>query len=150
MARFEQRIYAMVLYLVCGNRDVAYEIVVSTFVEVLRGVSEYKDKEVLLARLAAVALQKCRMQKTEPVVIETSNFEDRTITQGEFLNRIRQALQSLPFEIKALLILRDQVHLPHAKISAILDVPEKKIRQQVSQARSQLRNQIEKNLRNAN
>ena len=62
---------------------------------------------------------------------------------------VRKALYSLPFDTKALLLLRDQLHLSYKGIAAVLHVPESKAKIRTTQARSELRQKIEEVLSRA-
>jgi DNA-directed RNA polymerase specialized sigma24 family protein len=144
---YEQRIFALVLYLAGNNRDKAYDIAVSSVVEVLR-IAPFLRKEDFLASLAKEAIEKSRDAKIIPTSDE-SDFMDFPPEKRKLLLIIRTALQALPFDEKVMLLLRDQLHLPYKNIAAVLQLSESNVRTQIIHARIHLREKNEEVLRDA-
>ena len=148
--RYEQKIYALVLYLIGGNRDKAYDIAAASFIEAIRSnpfVEKERD-EIFLISLIGAAVQKSRDVKVMPSIDE-SDLMDITSEERKSLRIVKIALQKLPFNTKALLLLRDQLHIPYRGIATILRITEKDARIQTTEARTQLRKNIEKELKDA-
>lgn len=148
ISRYQQRIFALVLYLIGGDRDKAYDIAASSFVETIRTTPSPWERDIFLARLAGAAIERSRDVKIIPSFDE-SNFVDLPPGERESLRIVKIALQKVPFNTKSLLLLRNQLHLPYKEISAILRISEKSVRVQTTQARIQLRKKIEEALNGA-
>ena len=142
---YQQRIFALVLYLTGENRDKAYDIAVSSFVEAIQTTPLFKN-DGFLARVAGIAIKKSRDIKVMPSYDE-SDFINLPPEQRESLRIMKIALHLLPFDLKVLLLLRDQLHLAYKYISSILRISEKNTKIRTTQARIQLRKKIEEVLR---
>ncbi|MFC1624659.1 RNA polymerase sigma factor [Candidatus Omnitrophota bacterium] len=138
---YQQRIFALALYLAGNDKNKAYEITASSFVKALRTASPFEEGDSFLVRIAGVAIDKSRDIKVIPSADE-SNLVDIAPRRKRFFKIITLALQSLPFEAKALLLLRDQVHLAYKDISAALKISESASRIQTLQAREQIKEKI--------
>lgn len=142
---YQQRIFALVLCLTGENRDKAYDIAVSSFVEAIR-TTPLLEKDSFLARIAGIAIKKSRDIKIMPSYNE-SDFMNIPPEQRESLRIVKIALHSLPFDLKILLLLRDQLHLAYKYIAGILRISERNTKIRTTQARIQLRKKIEEVLR---
>ena len=146
--RYEQRIFALVLYLIGGDCDKAYDVTASIFEEAIRTKTFSEKGDIFLARLADIAIQMSREVKAvpssdEPDLIGLSAEEKKT------LGIIKSALQRLPFEMRALLLLRDQLHLSYKDIATVFRTSERKAKIQTTQSRLKLRKKIEEVLKDA-
>ncbi|MFC1621344.1 RNA polymerase sigma factor [Candidatus Omnitrophota bacterium] len=139
--RYQQKIFALVLYLIGGNQDKAYDITVSSFVKVLRVMSSIEKEDIFLTAVAAVAIEKSRNAKVVPSFKE-SDLENFPLVKRQSLSLLRRSFQSLSFETRTMLLLRDQMHLSHKNIAAILHVSESTARSQITQARVVLRDKV--------
>ena len=54
-----------------------------------------------------------------------------------------EALQALSFDEKAILLMRDQLHLSNQNITAILGISQAQVRSQINQARVAIRKKVE-------
>jgi DNA-directed RNA polymerase specialized sigma24 family protein len=138
ISSYQQKIFALAFYLIGGDRDKAYDIASSSFAEVLRAASHLEQKGVLLSRIAGIVVQKSRAVKTIPV-FDNTDFIDSAPEDKETLRILRTALQRLSFDLRALLLLREQVNLRYKDIAPIFRTSENNIRVQTTQARIQLR-----------
>ena len=143
ISRYQQRIFALVLNLIGGNRDKAYEVVASSFVEAIRTIASPWEGNIFLSQLAGIAVHKSRDVKIIPTS-EEAEFMNFPPQERASLRIVKAALQKLPFDTKALLLLRDQLHLPYKDISSILRVSQRNARRYITQARIRLRENIEK------
>lgn len=144
--RYQQKIFALVVYLIGGNKDKSYEITASCFAEVIQTTSLLKADDVFVVNLAAAAVKNCRDIQTIPSFDET-DFLELPQVKRKTLQIANEALQALPFDIKALLLLRDQLHLSYKQIAAVFRIPEKDAKVQTTQAKIQLRTKMEEVLR---
>ncbi|MFH1867460.1 MAG: sigma factor-like helix-turn-helix DNA-binding protein [Candidatus Omnitrophota bacterium] len=144
--QYQQRAFALVLYLIGDDRDKAYEITASSFVEAFRSASSFEDKSSFLIRLIRMAIEKSRNAEIIPFSDET-DFEDFSPERRNSLLVVKKALGALTFNEKALLLLRDQLRLSYGEIGAIFRVPEGEARTQVVRARVQIRKKVEEVLK---
>jgi len=140
--RHQQSIFALVLYLIGGNKNKAYSIASGVFAETLQAASPLDAESVLLTKLARSAVEKCRNIKMIPS-FDDSDFKGLPAEKIGSLRMVRASLQSLPFEVRALLLLRDQIHLSYKQISSALGVSENDAKIRTIQARAKLRKAIE-------
>jgi len=144
--RYQQRIFALALYLLGGDRDKAYALAASGFAEALRPSSPLESKETFLARAAAAVVEKCRTIKTIPSS-DDADLAELPPQKRAPLRLVRTALLALPFETRAPLLLRDQLHLSYKGIAAALALSEADARAAVPRSRGELRKKIEEVLR---
>ncbi len=145
ISRRQQKIFALALYLIGGDRDRAYDIATSSFAEALRSTPDLRQEDVLLAKIAGLAVHKSRNTQAMPC-FDDAGFADRTAAQSKNLDILRRALQKLPFEARALLLLRDQLNLPYAKIASIFKISGRDAKAKTIQSRLELRTMIEETL----
>ena len=93
-------------------------------------------------RRAGAAVRKSVDVKVIPNFDE-SELKDRPPGKQKSLSLVGRSLHLLPFEIKTLLLLRDQLHLPYKGIAAIFNVSESDARAQMAQAQVKFREKIE-------
>jgi len=146
--KYQQRIFALVLYLAGNDRDKAYEMAASSFAEAICSRPFLEDKKSFLIRLAGVAVEKSRNIKIIPTFDE-SDFAGLPTEKRKSLQIIKTALQALSFNEKAILLLRDQLHLPYKDIAAILQICEGDARTLIIHGRVRLRKKIEEALHGA-
>ncbi|MCX5701626.1 MAG: hypothetical protein NTW64_01440 [Candidatus Omnitrophica bacterium] len=147
IAQYQQRIYALVLYLVGQDQDRAYDICASSFTEAIRESSSLGQKEVFLLRLIGVTVEKCRNIKTIPTFDVIELLEISGAEKGQLLI-VLKALQTLDFELKVPLFLRYQFNLSYGDIATVMLVSESDARIKTAQARAQLDKEIERILSN--
>lgn len=141
-SRYQQRIFAFVLYLIGGDRDKAYEVAATSFAEAINRSSSLEKEDVFFNAVASIAIENSRSIKSIPT-LEQIDVMDFAAEEKKSLGVIHAALQTLSFDAKALLLLRDQLHLPYKDISRIMNISENKVRVQIEQARFSLRRKIE-------
>lgn len=147
IAQYQQRIFALVLYLVGQDQDRAYDICSSSFAEVLRGSTSLEQKEAFCSRLVCVAVEKCRDVKTMPT-FDVIDLLTISREEKEPLRLVLKALQALDFEPKALLLLRFQLNLFYGDIGKAMRTSESQARIRTAQARIQLEEEIGRSLGN--
>ena len=142
IARYEQKVFALTLYLVGGDRNKTYEIASSAFAEAIQKNSPAEPTDPFLANVAAKVIEKSRVVKAMPSLDEIHWIGIADQEKG-MLRIVGQALQALSFDEKALILLRDQQSLPYGDIAMIFHTDEKSAQARTIQARGQLRKQIE-------
>lgn len=148
ISRYEQRIFALALHLTGGGRDKAFDIASSSFAETASPAPAPGKKDESLASLARAVLEKSRGVEAIPRFDE-QDFENLHPEERSGLQLIRRALHSLPFDAKALILLRDQLNLSYEGIAAVFRSSEADVRSRTIEARAQLRKQMEEVLRRA-
>ncbi|MFH1189366.1 MAG: sigma factor-like helix-turn-helix DNA-binding protein [Candidatus Omnitrophota bacterium] len=138
----QRKVFALAVHLIGGDKDKAYDIASGVFVDTLRASFPLDTDNSLLIGLIRRTIEKCRDVKVVPS-LDDSGFEGLSAEKRGSLRMIRASLQSLPFEVRTLLLLRDQVHLPYKHISSVLGISENDARIQTTQARVKLRKAVE-------
>lgn len=138
----ERKVFALTLYLIGGDRNRAYEIATSAFADAIQKSSSAKPTDSFLAAVAAKVIEKSRVAKAMPSSDEIQ-LTGIVAQEKGILRIVSQALQSLPFDEKALMLLRDQLNLPYRQMATIFHTDERTIQTRTTQARSQLRKRIE-------
>jgi len=144
--RYEQRIFALALYLTGGDRDKAYDVAAASFAEAISRCPLPRQETRFLTDLARAVVQKSRGLKLIPFPDEIDFINLSAEERGSLL-MTKRAFQKLSFSEKALLLLRDQLHLPYKNIAAVLGISVRNIRGKTSQVRLKLRSKIEEVLR---
>lgn len=142
IARYQQSIFALVLYLIGGDQDAAYNICATSFAEALSRSSSLEQEEAFLTRLIDTAIKKTRATKTIPVSDELE-FLDVPLAEKGPLRVVLKAFQILDFDEKALLLLRDQLNLSYRNIASSMRISESSAKQKIIQARIQFREKLE-------
>ena len=118
------------------SREQAFRITVSSFVKALR--SRSGQDGTFVEALFREALAECG--RTTPAgVSDLAPFGDLPAPQQPSLKIVREALVQLAPHEKAVLLLRDQCHLPFERISAILGTGVREARLACLAARERLR-----------
>lgn len=141
--KYQQRIFALVLYLIGQDQDRAYDVCALSFAEAIRESSSLGQEEVFLLGLIGVAVEKCRNIKTIPTfdIIELLAI---TSAEKEQLRIVLKALQMLGFELKVPLLLRFQLNMSYSDIGRVMQTSDSNARIKTTQARAQLDKEIER------
>lgn len=148
ITQHQQKIFALVLYLVGQDQDTAYDVCASSFTEAMRGNSSLGQKEVFLLGLIGIAVEKCRNIKIIPTFDVIELLDISSAEKGQLLI-VLKALQTLGFEQKVPLLLRFQLNMPYSDIGTVMQTSNSDARTKIVQARAQLDNEIERILNNA-
>ena len=141
--RYEQKIFALVLYLMGGSRDAVYDIAASACADALKASSPLEREDAFLVRLVRTAIEKSGDLKEADSPDDDSDLRDFPPEKRASLRMIKTALRALPFDTRALVLLRDQLHLPYRDIASVLSSSEKDVRIEITQARIRLRKEVE-------
>jgi len=139
--RYGRNIYALVLNLIGGDRDKAFELAAVSLSEAAGAGCSPADADAFVTAAAARAVVKGRAVQAVPV-LDDPGLVTRSPEDKAALRLIKQILFSLPFGTRALLLLRDQMHLPYKNIGTILGVTETDARMQTTQARAEFRKKM--------
>ncbi len=140
--KYQKRIFALVLCLVGGDRDKAHDAASSGIADALRAAGAFERDDKLLIRLVRAAIGRSRQAQPAPAK-DGYNLQDLPPEKRESLRIIGSACQGLEFDVKAALLLRDQLHMPYRDIYRVFNSTEKDARIKVTQARAMLRKKVE-------
>lgn len=146
--RYQQKIYALVFYLIGGDRDAAYRTAAASFAEVYaRFQKQGSAPDSALPQLAEAAVAKSRRVEILPAGEIPPFTAAVAAPRRPSLDLLRRKLHTLPFDSRALLILRDQMHLNYHDISVILNSSERALRTDIITARKRLRESLEEHFK---
>jgi RNA polymerase sigma-70 factor (ECF subfamily) len=138
----QQKIFAFALYLIGGDKNKAYDIAATGFAEAFRSASPFDSDGAMLDKAARIVVERCRSLKTIPS-FDDSDFKKLAPEKRGSLRMVRAALQAVPFDERALILLRDQLHFSYKDIAAVLGGSEKDTKMRMTQARARLRKEVE-------
>lgn len=139
---FEQKTFALALWLIGGDKNKAYDIAVDSFVEALRVYSTNESESVFVTNLVNATIKRSQGIEVMPSFDE-SDFSDLPAGKRKSLPMVARALHLLPFETKSLLLLRVQLHLSYKIIADVFKISESDARSQMGQANIKFREKIE-------
>jgi len=141
ISRYQRDIFSLVLYLIGGDRDKAYDITAVSFVKAIQASVFLEKKEIFFIKLVKIAVEECQKIKVIPFS-DDSDFIDLSLEEQKSLRIVKDALQLLDFDMKVMLLLRDQLHLSYKEISNVLGISEHDAKIQKTHAQSLLRKKI--------
>jgi RNA polymerase sigma-70 factor (ECF subfamily) len=140
----EDRVFGICLRMM-RDRDAALDAVQETFVTVFRKADRYQAKAAFSTWLYRVAVNTCydqmrkaKRRRTEPLPETTDPADPRSgdaIEAAELRPDIEQALQRIPVEFRAAVVLVDLEGLALEQAGEILDVPTGTIKSRVFRGR---------------
>ena len=139
--RYQKLIFNLILHLAGCDRQTAFTLTISSFVESIRSSSATKTDGGFLQSLLKSAIYHCRNTPLAPA-FDPLDLGTLAAPKKESLRIVREGLSALSFGDKSLLLLRDQNQLPYTDLSAVLGIPKKEIRSQVTKARIHLMDNV--------
>jgi len=139
----QRRLYGFALCLAAGNEDQAYEWAADGLAEGLRESESERVCAAAARRIVAAA----RSAAASPSFPASSASPAQNASP--MLRFVRSALYVLPFEERALVLLRDQLNLSYRRIAAIVGAGEEAVRRRTVSARRDLREGIAREVRRA-
>src|SRR3990167_5065846 len=121
--RYQQKVFAFILYSLNSNFDQAYEVTVSAFVGAIRAIPSMYGRAPFLRKLFRLAITKTKDAKGI-LSANQDSFPQASPAKQQMYRIIKQSLLSLPIEARQVLLLRDQINLSCEDISSILEVSE--------------------------
>lgn len=142
------RVFRLMVRMV-GQQD-ADDLTQQTFVRAFTKLDQFSGEskfETWLYRLATnEALQHLRREKhrrTEELVVEPTADQTDHVEQDERVAMVRQALDQLDPELRAIFTLKEESGLSYQDIAATLGIPEGTVGSRLNRARRELRRLIE-------
>lgn len=167
--RYQERIYGFA-FRMCRDQEAAKEILQETFLSAIRYLKDFRGESRLgtwLYRIAANACAKLRHREAGPSrelpledllprddgekirleIPEPDAGPEARAIRGELGRRIEAALDRLPAQYKAVLVLRDLEDLSTEEVGQVLGLTEANVKSRLHRARLFLRRELERYVR---
>ena len=159
MQSHESRIYAIALRMM-GNREDAQDCAQEAMVRIYRAMGSFKGQSALATWIYRITMNPCladlRRRKARKVTsldslvdngwspTDTGDTPEEHGLRVEKQNALNQAIQSLPDDMRAAIILRDVKGYSYDEIASILDANVGTIKSRISRGREKLREILSK------
>ena len=159
MQSHESRIYAIALRMM-GNRDDAQDCAQEAMVRIYSAMGSFKGQSALATWIYRITMNTCldelRRRKARKVTsldslvdngwspTDTGDTPEEHGLRVEKQNALNQAIQSLPDDMRAAIILRDVKGYSYDEIASILDANVGTIKSRISRGREKLREILSK------
>ena len=159
--RWERKIFALCFGML-GREDDARDAAQETFVAAYRNLANFRGEAKVSSWLHRIAVNQClttkRRQKTRSEdFLDDSTGEDerifvappgyspvRTAEQGERLVIVRQAVNSLPVDLRQVVVMKEFEDMTFQEISDTLELPLSTVKSRLYTAMRQLRMKLER------
>jgi RNA polymerase sigma-70 factor (ECF subfamily) len=159
--RWERKIFALCFGML-GREDDARDAVQETFIAAYRNLSNFRGEAKVSSWLHRIAVNQCltkqRRTKTrsETFLDDEENAGERVFVaplsqspvrqaeQSERLSHVRHAVNSLPAELKQVIVMKEFEELTFQEISDVLQLPLSTVKSRVYTALKQLRMKLER------
>jgi RNA polymerase sigma-70 factor (ECF subfamily) len=159
--RWERKIFALCFGMLM-REDEAGDAVQETFISAFRNLKNFRGEAKVSSWLHRIAVNQCltkkRREKTrsETFLDDDDNSEEkffvaplektplRQTEQNERLNYVRQAVQSLPSDLKQVIVMKEFEEMTFQEISETLELPLSTVKSRLYTALKQLRMKLEK------
>lgn len=149
--KFKSKIFNYCFHIV-NNYHTAEEVTQEVFIKVYTNIESYDPKKAALSTwIFTIAHNTCinslRNNKKDVSVEEievsqTNASLEEKVFMDDCLNKLVQALESLPPKDKSLIILKDYLGLKNNEISIILGIPEGTVKSGLHNARIKIRKMV--------
>lgn len=159
MQSHESRIYAIALRMM-GNREDAQDCAQEAMVRIYRAMGSFKGQSALATWIYRITMNTCldelRRRKARKVTsldslvdngwspTDTGDTPEEHGLRVEKQNALNQAIQSLPDDMRAAIILRDVKGYSYDEIASILDANVGTIKSRIRRGREKLREILSK------
>ena len=159
MQSHESRIYAIALRMM-GNREDAQDCAQEAMVRIYRAMGSFKGQSALATWIYRITMNTCldelRRRKARKVTsldslvdtgwspTDTGDTPEEHGLRVEKQNALNQAIQSLPDDMRAAIILRNVKGYSYDEIASILDANVGTIKSRISRGREKLREILSK------
>jgi RNA polymerase sigma-70 factor (ECF subfamily) len=159
--RWERKIFALCFGMLNREED-ARDAVQETFISAFRNLANFRGDAKVSSWLHRIAVNQCLTRHRRTKVRAESYLEDETesnqeifalpetnspsniIEQDEKTRIIRQAVSSLPDDLKQVIVMKEFQELTFQQISETLDMPLSTVKSRVYTALKQLRMKLER------
>ncbi len=158
--RWERKIFALCFGML-GREDEAKDAAQETFISAYKSLANFRGEAKVSSWLHRIAVNQCltkqRRTKTrsETFLDDESNQEEkffvapphqspaRITEQNERLSHIRQAVNSLPVDLREVIVMKEFEEMTFQEISETLELPLSTVKSRVYTALKQLRMKLE-------
>ncbi|HLM59353.1 MAG TPA: sigma-70 family RNA polymerase sigma factor [Pyrinomonadaceae bacterium] len=159
--RWERKIFALCFGML-AREDEAKDAAQETFISAYRNLKNFRGDAKVSSWLHRIAVNQCltikRRTKTrsESYLADEENAEERvfvapsrlmpskTTEQSERLNLVRQAVQSLPVDLRQVIVMKEFEEMTFQEISDALELPLSTVKSRLYTALKQLRMKLER------
>ena len=159
--RWERKIFAL-CYGMLNREEDARDAAQETFISAFRNLSRFRGEAKVSSWLHRIAVNQCltRQRRTkvrsETFLDDEKNEEEkyfvapprqspsRQFEQGEKQNKVRQALNSLPSELRQVIVMKEFEEMTFQEISDTLELPLSTVKSRVYTALKQMRMKLER------
>jgi RNA polymerase sigma-70 factor, ECF subfamily len=161
VSRWERKIFAL-CYGMLSREDDAKDAAQETFIAAYRNLKNFRGEAKVSSWLHRIAVNQClttkRRAKTrsesflddeenaeEKVFVAPTNLQpSKTIEQSERLQFVRQAVFSLPVDLRQIIVMKEFEEMTFQQISETLDLPLSTVKSRLYTALKQLRMKLER------
>ena len=138
------------------NYDDALDVVQEVYLRAYRGLIDYRGEarfttwlHRITVNCASTLLARRQRHSCDPIqrdVVDPSDeyHPERRVEQSEFSHDVREALEELPPNLRAVLVLSDVFDLPHQKIGKQLGISATAVKVRLHRSRKRMRHAIQK------
>lgn len=159
--RWERKIFAL-CYGMLNREEDARDAAQETFISAFKNLSRFRGEAKVSSWLHRIAVNQCltkqRRLKVRPETFldEEKNEEEKYFVapagqspskqfeQGEKQNKVRQALNSLPSELRQVIVMKEFEEMTFQEISETLELPLSTVKSRVYTALKQMRMKLER------
>lgn len=159
--RWERKIFALCFGMLNREED-ARDAAQETFISAYRNLSNFRGEAKVSSWLHRIAVNQCLTKKRRAKVRSESYLEDesvgnelqfaapghlspsRTTEQNERLKLVRQAVKSLPDDLRQVIVMKEFEELTFQEISETLEIPLSTVKSRLYTALKQLRLKLER------
>jgi RNA polymerase sigma-70 factor (ECF subfamily) len=159
--RWERKLFALCFGML-GREDDARDALQETFVAAYRNIGRFRGEAKVSSWLHRIAVNQCltakRRYKTraEDLIDETASENEplfvapshqspaRKTEQAERLEAVRQAVSSLPPELREVIVMKEFEEMTFQEIAEILELPLSTVKSRLYTALKQLRMKLER------
>lgn len=159
--RWERKMFAL-CYGMLGREDEARDAVQESFISAYRNLGNFRGDAKVSSWLHRIAVNQCLTKKrrtktrSETYIDDDDGSEDmyfvapaekspaRSIEQNERTRLVRQAVQTLPVELKEVIVMKEFQEMTFQQMSEVLDLPLSTVKSRLYTALKQLRMKLEK------
>lgn len=160
--RWERKIFALCFGML-NREDEAKDAVQETFIAAFRNLKNFRGDAKVSSWLHRIAINQCLTTKRRTKSRSESFIDDddslnekffiaparilpsRTTEQNERLHFVRQAVRSLPVDLRQIVVMKEFEEMTFQEISDTLDLPLSTVKSRLYTALKQLRMKLEKN-----
>ncbi|MBX3292644.1 MAG: sigma-70 family RNA polymerase sigma factor [Acidobacteria bacterium] len=159
--RWERKIFALCFGML-SREDDARDASQETFIAAYRNIGSFRGDAKVSSWLHRIAVNQCltimrrRKARPEDLIDEEQMASDRVFSvpiekapgglaeRNERIEAVRRAVNSLPFELKEVVIMKEFEEMTFQEISETLSIPLSTVKSRVYTALRQLRSKLEK------